>query len=668
MTASSLSSLGDLLETELRDRYTIERELGAGGMARVWIATDVRQNRTVALKVLRPELALSGVADRFLREVRVLAELQHPHILALLDSGLVPVTPGGEKMCPFYVMPLVRGESLRERLAREGQLSLDTVTAITSQVAAALDYAHKRGVVHRDVKPDNLLLSDDQVYLADFGIASALEDAAGSRLTETGLTLGTPAYMSPEQAAAERRIDGRSDQYSLACVVYEMLAGEPPFSGPTAQAIIAKRLAGPAPSIGTLRPSLPAHVSAVMARALSQAPADRFPTSAAFAAALDARVATTPTGPVPAVYPRTRGWALGGVAVAALGLVLAFAYLGRGRAAAAPARVATPDSAVIELRERADRAYAQRTQAGISSAVELYSRAIARDSSYAPAWNGLARAYVFANGWGFTIPGVPSDSLLTMALRASDGAFIADSGLASTWVARAIVMRQVSPSSRVDVFRAVHRALAIDSLNADAWHAYAGALVDTDSVDRALEAWRRAVRLRPSFVEAVAFLSLAHLWAGQFDSAAAWGDSAIALGPTMIQGHHSAGFAALARGDAARAEREFAAAERLGGGREHVSSLAGLAMARAAEGDRQGARRLLLTAEAPAAASGIYPVHSVVWVAEAWGALGERDRAIALLRRFVEPRDLHFQLHLRHDPAMSTLRDDPRFAALLARK
>ena len=154
-------------------------------------------------------------------------------------------------MCPFYVMPLVQGESLRERLAREGQLSLDTVTAITSQVAAALDYAHKRGVVHRDVKPDNLLLSDDQVYLADFGIASALEDAAGSRLTETGLTLGTPAYMSPEQAAAERRIDGRSDQYSLACVVYEMLAGEPPFSGPTAQAIIAKRLAGPAPSIGT---------------------------------------------------------------------------------------------------------------------------------------------------------------------------------------------------------------------------------------------------------------------------------------------------------------------------------------------------------------------------------------------------------------------------------
>jgi len=658
-------ALGSILETELRDRYTIERELGAGGMALVWRATDVRHHRAVALKVLRPELALSGVADRFLREVRVLAELQHPHILALLDSGLLPLTPGGEKICPYYVMPLVRGESLRERLAREGPLPLETVNAITSQVAGALDYAHTRGVVHRDVKPDNLLLADDQVYLADFGIASALEDAAGDRLTETGLTLGTPAYMSPEQAAAERRIDGRSDQYSLACVVFEMLAGEPPFSGPTAQAIIAKRLSGPAPSIGVLRPSLPAYVATAMARALAQAPVDRFSTVSGFAAALQPLLSAGPSAPVPAVRPGARWWALGAMGVV-LVLVLAFAYLRRARSGVVPAPATMHDATVIELRERGDRAYSQRTQEGISSAVQLYSSAIARDSGYAPAWNGLARAYVFANGWGFSIPGVPNDSLLTQALRATDRAFVADSGLANTWVTRAVVMRQVSPTSRVEVFRAVHRALGIDSLNADAWHAYAGALVDSDSLDKAIDAWRRAVSLRPSFVEAVAFLSLGHLWAGRYDSATAWGDSAIALNPTTIMGHHAAGFAALARGDAARAEREFAEAERLGGGTEHVSSLAGLAMSRAAEGDRQGARRLLLAAEAPAAASGIYPAHSVVWVAEAWGALGERDRAFALLHRFVEPRDLHFQLHLRHDPGMSPLRGDPRFAALLA--
>ena len=158
-----MTSLGDVIEAELRDRYTLERELGEGGMARVWIANDVRHHRAVALKVLRPELARSGVADRFLREVRVLADLQHPHILALIDSGLLPMTAGGERLCPFYVMPLVRGETLRDRLTREGPLPLDTVNAITSQVAAALDYAHKRGVVHRDVKPENLLLADDQV-------------------------------------------------------------------------------------------------------------------------------------------------------------------------------------------------------------------------------------------------------------------------------------------------------------------------------------------------------------------------------------------------------------------------------------------------------------------------------------------------------------------------
>ena len=656
-------ALGSILETELRDRYTVERELGEGGMALVWHATDVRHHRAVALKVLRPELALSGVADRFLREVRVLAELQHPHILALLDSGLLPLTPGGEKICPYYVMPLVRGESLRERVAREGQLPLETVIAITSQVAGALDYAHKRGVVHRDVKPDNLLLDDDQVYLADFGIASALEDAAGDRLTETGLTLGTPAYMSPEQATAERRIDGRSDQYSLACVVYEMLAGEPPFSGPTAQAIIAKRLSGPAPSIGVLRPSLPSHAPVALARALAQTPADRFPTTGAFAAALDARGAATPTPPLPAVRTRARRWPL---LVAGLLAILGSVYVLRSRVASVPSRALVRDSIAIELRERADRAYAQRTQAGIRDAVQLYSQSIARDSGYAQAWNGLARAYVFAYAWDFAIQGTRRDSLLTQALHASDGAFVADSGLAMTWVTRAIVMRQLTPTSRLDVFRAVRRALALDSLSPEAWDAYAIALAETDSLDRALLAWRHAVALRPTFVTGAAFVGLAHFWLERYDSAAAWADSAIAMDPTNVIGRQGAGLAALARGDAARAQREFAAAEHLGGGAEHIFSLAGLAMAHSAAGDRLSARRILLGADSAATGSDAFPVHSVVFLAEGWGALGDRDRAFAWLRRFEQPLDLHFQLHLRHDAGMATLRSDPRFAALLA--
>jgi tetratricopeptide (TPR) repeat protein len=348
-------------------------------------------------------------------------------------------------------------------------------------------------------------------------------------------------------------------------------------------------------------------------------------------------------------------------------IILASAYFRRSRSAVGPGRGAPRDSALIELRDRGDRARAQRTQAGIADAVRLYADAIARDSGYAQAWNGLARSYLFAYSWGFTIPGVPHDSLLSRALRASDEAFVADSGLSSTWVTRALVMRQVNPSTRVDVFRAVRRALTIDSLDAEAWGAYAATLSDTDSLDKAIDAWRRAVGLRPAYAEAAGFLALTHLWSRHYDSAATWADSAIALSPTYLLARHAAGYDALALGDAARAEREFAAAEHLGGGAEHISSLAGLAMARAAGGDRHGALRALQAADSAASRDHVYPVHSVVYLAEAWGALGEQDRAFAWLRRFEQPLDLHFQLHLRHDTGMDTLRGDPRFAAFLAR-
>jgi len=652
----------DVIEIELRDRYTLERELGEGGMARVWIATDARHHRSVALKVLRPELALSGVADRFLREVRVLAELQHPHILALLDSGLLPLTPGGEHICPFYVMPLVRGETLRDRLNREGPLPLETVNTITSQVAGALDYAHTRGIVHRDVKPENLLIADDQVYLADFGIASALEDAAGGRLTETGLTLGTPAYMSPEQSAAERRIDGRSDQYSLACVVFEMLAGEPPFSGPTAQAIIAKRLSGPAPSIGVLRPSIPSGVAAAMARALSQSPADRFPTTGTFAAALDAR-ATLPGPTLPPTRPAVRRVAF--TVTAGATLLLAAAWFTHSRVVrAAPSVSANP---AVEYRKRAEREFAAGTQAGTTAPELLYSKAIALDSADAAAWNGLARTYTRAYIWAFVIPGVPRDSLLPRALRANDRAFVSDSGLAMTWVTRAVVMRLVSPASMTDRFRAVRRALQIDPNDAEAWHEYAYALAETDSLAAATEAWRRAVHLRPALVESLSFLAMGHLWSRHYDSAAAWADSALALAPTNVQARNIAGTAALGLGDPARAQLEFATALRLGGpGAEHVTSMAGLAMAYAASGDRAEARRLLLSADSEARQSRVFPVHSVLFLAEGWGTLGEPDRAFAWLSHYDQPLDLHFQLHLRRDREADPLRSDPRFGALLA--
>jgi len=245
----------------------------------VYLARDLKHDRPVALKLLRPELAAILGAERFLREIRLTAQLQHPHILTLIDSGEA-------EGFLYYVMPYVEGESLRERLEREGQLPLEEALRITRAVAAALGFAHQRGTIHRDVKPENIMLHQGEPMVADFGIALAVSVAGRERLTETGLSLGTPAYMSPEQSAADPRLDGRSDQYSLASVLYEMLAGEPPYTGPTAQAIIAKRLTGVIPRLGTVR-AVPEPVEVAITKALAKAPADRFRDVSEFVAALE---------------------------------------------------------------------------------------------------------------------------------------------------------------------------------------------------------------------------------------------------------------------------------------------------------------------------------------------------------------------------------------------
>ena len=282
------------LRAALADRYTIERELGRGGMATVYRAGDVKHHRTVAIKVLRPELAAQLGPDRFLREVTIAASLNHPHILALYDSG----DAGGFL---FYVMPYVEGETLRARLDREKQLPVEDALGLTRQVASALSYAHARNVVHRDIKPENILLHEGEAMVADFGIALAVSAAADERLTQTGIAVGTPAYMSPEQAASERAVDARSDVYSLGCVLYEMLAGEPPYTGPTVQALIAKRLVDPVPAVRRLRAAVPVGVDHALMKALAKVPADRWPSAGAFAEALTAPAPTRP--PSVAVLP-----------------------------------------------------------------------------------------------------------------------------------------------------------------------------------------------------------------------------------------------------------------------------------------------------------------------------------------------------------------------------
>ena len=233
-----MADLREQLQSGLADRYRLERELGRGGMATVYLARDIRHKRPVALKVLHPELGAVLGTERFLREVETAAGLQHPHILPVFDSG----EAAGRL---WYTMPYVEGESLRDRLRREVQLPVEDAVRLTREVAEALDYAHRHGVVHRDIKPDNILLTEGHASVADFGIAKAVSTAGGEALTQTGTAVGTPAYMSPEQASPGAPLDGRSDVYSLGCVLYEMLAGEPPFTGPSSQAIIARHCADP---------------------------------------------------------------------------------------------------------------------------------------------------------------------------------------------------------------------------------------------------------------------------------------------------------------------------------------------------------------------------------------------------------------------------------------
>ena len=368
------------LSLALADRYRVERELGAGGMATVYLARDLKHDRDVALKVLRPELGAVLGTERFLAEIKITAQLDHPHILTLIDSG---VSDG----FLYYVLPLVRGESLRDRLNREKQLGLDEALAITKQVAGALDYAHRQGVIHRDIKPENILFQEGEAMLADFGIALAVKEAGGHRLTETGLSLGTPQYMSPEQATGDRQLDARSDVYSLAAVLYEMLAGEPPVTGPNVQAMIAKLLTERPARLRVVRDTVPDGVDAAVARALARIPADRFAGAGEFARALSVGAPDRPVG----VPVTGRLWRAAGalVVLASLGF-LAWRILGR-----------TPPTVVLGRSEQLTAEPGLEIQPAISPDGKLVA--------YAAGTSARMRIFIRPVGGGRTIP-VSDDS------------------------------------------------------------------------------------------------------------------------------------------------------------------------------------------------------------------------------------------------------------------
>ncbi len=290
----------DRLQATLSDRYTVQREIGRGGMATVYLALDVKHDRPVAIKVLKPDLASGVVEERFQREISIAAKLNHPRILPLHDSG-------SADGLLYYVMPYVEGKSLRERLDEEGHLTTEDAARIAREIGEALDYAHEQGVVHRDIKPDNILLTAGGAVVMDFGIASALEQAGGEQLTQTGMSVGTPRYMAPEQAG-HQPLDGRADQYSLACVVYEMLGGAPPFTGPTPAAILARHSVDPVPSLRTVRPGVSVSVEKVVEKALAKVPVDRFTSSVEFADALASGLAGEAVAGVPADTATDAPW------------------------------------------------------------------------------------------------------------------------------------------------------------------------------------------------------------------------------------------------------------------------------------------------------------------------------------------------------------------------
>jgi len=427
------------LSAALAERYRVDRELAHGRKATVFLGHDLKHDRAFAIKVLHPELAAAVDTDSFLSEINFAAQLRHPRIVPLYDSG------NAEGML-YFVMPYIKGDSLRERLKREQQLPIADAICIASEVAEALDYAHRLGVVHRDVKPENILIQDGHALLADFGIARAISAAAGERLTETGISLGTPAYMSPEQATGEAAIDGRSDVYSLACVVYEMLTGAPPFTGPTAQAILARHATDPVAPIRTVRDTVPVSVERPVLAALAKVPADRYRTAGELATALATPSAPTETKSGVNRVRHTRlvlaAAMTGVIALLAVSAVNAWRWNREAAALKPPTNAAeaqrlrtvpTNNQEAYDLFLRGRIRVRHQNIKDNAVAIQLFERAVTLDPSFALAQASLAGAYIER-----VAQYAPSDSeSLERAFVAIKKALILDPNLADAHVANA---------------------------------------------------------------------------------------------------------------------------------------------------------------------------------------------------------------------------------------
>jgi tetratricopeptide (TPR) repeat protein/TolB-like protein len=545
-----MAQSGSPLEVALERRYRIERELGTGGMSTVYLAVDMRYDRMVALKVLSPDLTAVVAAKRFLGEIKTTAKLQHPHILPLFDSG----EAGGHL---YYVMPYVEGESLRQRLDREGELPVDTALRIAGDLARALDYAHHQGVVHRDIKPENVLLHAGQAVISDFGIALAVDAAGATRYTGTGQSIGTPHYMSPEQAAPSGDVDGRSDVYSLACVLHEMLTGEPVFTGPSARIVLAKHLTVPPVPVRKLRPSVPRRVEQAILRALEKSPADRFSTIADFARALERAVP-------PALSPRafwdtSTDWLRAHPLVAtAAGLVLLGTAVVLAPFLAGPAWTDRPASiAVLPYREETS------TEEDAALAIELSDRAVRElmrwdglsvatpvDLAGPRRSMGLTELVLERVGDGVALAeAVDAEAMLALTVRRRGDTMSVQASLFDSRSRRRVgqpvtVNGPVEEGASVRLMAPVlaHvlgfadapepvRAIGAGTGSPEAAVAYLHGrdALERNQLDRAEQLFTRAVAVDSTFASALSFLSQVHFWRGAED------DYFFSLGPEILR-------------------------------------------------------------------------------------------------------------------------------------
>ncbi|MBA2708436.1 MAG: protein kinase, partial [Gemmatimonadaceae bacterium] len=567
------TELLDRLASSLADRYRVTRLLGQGGMATVYLADDLRHSRVVAVKVLRPELTEGVGSERFLREINTSARLNHPHILPLLDSG-----NAGELL--FYVMPFVEGESLRDRLKRDGRLSLDDATRVIAQIADGLGYAHRTGIVHRDIKPENILLSSGHAVITDFGIARALDQAAASNLTRTGTATGTPYYMSPEQWDSAPNIDGRSDQYALGCMAYEMLIGQRPYAAPTNMALMLQHLTAPIPSVSAERDEVPEHMNVAIATAMAKMPEDRFATSDAFAAALRSPTATVPVRTTPVApaaerkLPRIQPRIFQGAGLALVLLIAAYAGYrvkknsgpsGPTRLVVLPFQNQGPSSEAYFADGVSDEIT---TRLASVSSLEVISRTSAvqyrgTTKSLKQIGDELDVDYLIEGTvrWSGSNPTQSSVKVTCRLIRVSDGNVLlpydTTAALNDVFAIQAGIAQQVTEKLSIALLQPERRRLATqptDDIEAYRNYLQGNAAYERSwarpDVESALAFYQKAVDLDQNFALAWAKLGRTHAWMNQlrYDltedrlvKSKAAADRAVALDPGLSEAHLALG-------------------------------------------------------------------------------------------------------------------------------